>query len=506
MDRAIIYRRVSTQEQVTNQSLGIQLKQCREHCERSGWKVDRVFTDEGESAKTTDRTEFTRLLEYCRKNPGRIQYLVVHNVSRFSRTRDDHFAVRAFLKKYGVTLRSVQEGFDDSASGEFMETVMAGFAQLDNRVRGERSSAGMKAAAEKGQFLWIAPVGYLNAKERGKEPSLVVDPVKGPLVQEAFKLYSSGRYTKVEVLNKVRALGLTSRRGKEMSPQTFTNMLQRRTYCGVVASLEWGSEYPGNWAALVDEETFVAVQAVLSGRGPSTARRTRDRPDFPLRRFVKCAQCGKPMTGSWTTSKSKRYSYYHCRTRTCGGGSVREAELRGKFVQVLEGFKPNPKYLPLFREIVLDVWKQHGTEVAVMRRKLTERIEELQRRKDELVEAFVHRKTLDAVTYDERVSRENEGLALARLELVQAQTDELDVEVLLDFGENLMMNTAKVWLDLAFEQKLRFQRVLFPDGLTFDGESFGTAVTSPVFSYLRDISTGKVSMASPTGFEPVSQP
>jgi site-specific DNA recombinase len=143
-----------------------------------------------------------------------------------------------------VTLRSVQEGFDDSASGEFMETVMAGFAQLDNRVRGERSSAGMKAAAEKGQFLWIAPVGYLNAKERGKEPSLVVDPVKGPLVQEAFKLFSSGRYTKVEVLNKVRALGLTSRRGKEMSPQTFTNMLQRRTYCGVVASLEWGSEYP----------------------------------------------------------------------------------------------------------------------------------------------------------------------------------------------------------------------------------------------------------------------
>ena len=116
----------------------------------------------------------------------------------------------------------------------------------------------------------------------------------------------------------------------------------------------------------------------------------------------------------------------------------------------------------------------------------------------DVVEAFVHRKTLDAVTYDERVSRENEGLALARLELVQAQTDELDLEVLLDFGENLMMNTAQMWLDLGFEQKLRFQRVLFPDGLTFDGESFGTVVTSPVINYLRDISTGKVSMASHT--------
>ena len=343
MDRAIIYRLVSTQEQVTNQSLGIQLKQCSEHCERSGWKVDRVFTDEGESAKTTDRTEFTRLLEYCRKNPGRIQYLVVHNVSRFSRSREDHFAVRAILKKHGVALRSVQEGFDDSASGEFMETGMAGFAQLDNRVRGERSLAGMKAEAEKGQFLWIAPVGYLNAKGRAKEPSLVIDPVKGPLVQEAFKLFSSGRYTKVEVLDMVRALGLTSRRGKEMSPQTFTNMLRNRTYCAVVACHKWRSEYPGNWDVLVDEETFVAVQAVFSGRGPSAARRKRDRPDFPLRRFVKCAPCGKPMTGSWTTSRSRRYPYYHCRAPTCRGCSVREAVLREKFVQVLEGLSPNPK-------------------------------------------------------------------------------------------------------------------------------------------------------------------
>ena len=138
----------------------------------------------------------------------------------------------------------------------------------------------------------------------------------------------------------------------------------------------------------------------------------------------------------------------------------------------------------------------------MIRRKLSERIEELQRCKDELVEAFVHRKALDAVTYDERVSRENEALALARLELVQAQAGELDVEALLDFGENLMMNTGQVWLGLEFEQKLRFQRVLFPDGLTFDGESFGTVVTSPVINYLRDISTGKVRMASPTGFEP----
>jgi len=56
------------------------------------------------------------------------------------------------------------------------------------------------------------------------------------------------------------------------------------------------------------------------------------------------------------------------------------------------------------------------------------------------------------------------------------------------------------------EQKQRFQRILFPEGLAFDGEGFGTPATCLAFSYLREVSSRKSSLASRTGVEPVSPP
>src|SRR2546421_5243892 len=65
---AVIYVRVSTKEQTENLSLPTQLKACEEYCERQGFKVLARFREEGESAKTADRTELQKLLQYCRTN------------------------------------------------------------------------------------------------------------------------------------------------------------------------------------------------------------------------------------------------------------------------------------------------------------------------------------------------------------------------------------------------------------------------------------------------------
>jgi DNA invertase Pin-like site-specific DNA recombinase len=62
---AVIYIRVSTKEQTENLSLATQLKACEEYCERQGFEVVARFRDEGESAKTADRTELQKLLHFC---------------------------------------------------------------------------------------------------------------------------------------------------------------------------------------------------------------------------------------------------------------------------------------------------------------------------------------------------------------------------------------------------------------------------------------------------------
>jgi hypothetical protein len=68
---AVIYVRVSTKEQTENLSLPTQLKACEEYCERQDFHVLARFREEGESAKTADRMELQRLLQFCRTTRAR---------------------------------------------------------------------------------------------------------------------------------------------------------------------------------------------------------------------------------------------------------------------------------------------------------------------------------------------------------------------------------------------------------------------------------------------------
>ena len=62
---AVIYCRVSTEEQVENLSLGTQRQRAITFCSQNGWLVKEIFQDEGRSAKTTQREELQRMLRYC---------------------------------------------------------------------------------------------------------------------------------------------------------------------------------------------------------------------------------------------------------------------------------------------------------------------------------------------------------------------------------------------------------------------------------------------------------
>jgi DNA invertase Pin-like site-specific DNA recombinase len=109
---AVIYVRVSTKEQTENLSLPTQLKACEEYCERQGFHVLTRFREEGGSAKTADRTELQKLLQFCRNNKGKVQFVVVFNLTRFAREKYDHFALRAHLKSLGISLRSATVPID----------------------------------------------------------------------------------------------------------------------------------------------------------------------------------------------------------------------------------------------------------------------------------------------------------------------------------------------------------------------------------------------------------
>jgi site-specific DNA recombinase len=221
---AVIYVRVSDPRQAENLSLATQLRACEEYCRRQGFEVLERFKEQGESAKTADRTELQNLLQYCRTHKGKLQFVVVFNLTRFAREKYDHFALRAHLKSLGMSLRSATEPIDDTATGKLMEGVLAAFAQFDNDVRSDRTRAGMKAALELGRWVFLAAIGYLTAP-RSIAKSLVHDPQRGPLVRLAFEEYATGRFTKEQLLKHARARGLTNRRGRLLTSSAVGMLL-----------------------------------------------------------------------------------------------------------------------------------------------------------------------------------------------------------------------------------------------------------------------------------------
>jgi DNA invertase Pin-like site-specific DNA recombinase len=289
MAGAVIYIRVSTKEQTENLSLPTQLRACEEYCRREGLDVLARFKEEGESAKTADRTELRRMLEFCRTHKGQLHFVVVFNLTRFARDKYDHFALRSHLQSLGISLRSATEPIDDTSTGKLMEGVLAAFAQFDNDVRSGRTRAGMRAALELGRWVFLAPLGYINAP-RALGRSLMPDPDRGPIVRRVFEEYATGRFNKQQILQQATAWGLRNRRGAPLSSQAIGMLLRNQLYAGIVDVPEYGVRNKrGDFDPLVSEALFFRAQAVLSVRALTPAPTLPRHPDGPRRSFFQSA-------------------------------------------------------------------------------------------------------------------------------------------------------------------------------------------------------------------------
>ena len=265
----------------------------------------------------------------------------------------------------------------------------------------------------------------------------------------------------------------------------------------------WGEPKLGSFEPLISEEIFNAVQSVLSGKRQHLVPHVRNHPDFPLRRSVRCEICNTPLTGSWSKGRSKNYPYYCCPSRHCRGVKVRKEHLEKLFVEFLERLNPRPEYLHLFGAIVLDVWKEKQADNALQIASLKEDLNKLEWQKQQLIDAFLYKKDIDKSIFDSQMSKLKEEITLTEMNLHQLRLEELDVEAVLSYSKYVLLNAARLWVEASLDQKQKLQKVLFPEGLTFCGGTFGTTQTSMIFNLLEAQKDPKANMASPTGFEPV---
>ena len=500
--RAVVYCRVSTKEQTQNLSLPTQRRECEAYCRREGIEVARVFMERGESAKTANRPELQTMLAFCRENKKRVQLVVVYNLSRFSRESGAHHALRGMFAGMGIALRSVTEPIDESPTGRLMESFLASIAQFDNDVKAERTRVGMRTALEAGRWTFQAPLGFHTGARGG--PSLVHDPEQAALLRQAFEAFDSGRVTLAALRERLRRKGLATRHGRPLAAQTLRTFLRNPIYCGRVEVPKWGISVPGDFDGIVSPALFARVQARLAGRAVVPTARTRNHPDFPLRRFVRCGECDRPLTGSWSKGRGAKYAYYHC--PGCGAVRAKRDELEARFRDLLARLQPRAEYLRLFAAVVMDQWRERQKESRVERARFTRQVEALTQRLDDLDDAFLHARSIDKLTYDRQRDRLREKLGLAEVAAAEATGEDMDIAAVLAFAETALADVVRLWDTAPPDQKQRLQAVFFPEGVTFDGGNIRTGATCLAFTQLAACDGAPEGLASPTGFEPVSPP
>jgi len=487
--KGIVYLRVSSEEQVKGTSLENQDELCRAYCKSKDIEVVGIYREEGASAKTAQRAEFLRAIEFCRKNKGKIGAFVVYKVDRFARNTEDHFYVRKMLIDYGVTLHSVTEPIGNNPAEKFIETVLAGSAEFDNAVRAQRCIDGMSARFNQGIYPFKPPIGYScqYARKKGLKKNEPDQPDRQifPILQEALKKFSTGIYTQASIVQLLDERRLNKIRGIETLPQFVSRILGKhlKFYAGILVNPWTHEEIKGLHKPMITEEEYFKIQMILSGR-PGDIKKIKKNPNFPLRRTVKCGICGRPLTGSCSRGNGGQYYYYHCYNKKCStyGKVTSKARLENDFVEFLNSITPKKEFLASFNSTVLTLWKEKDSLLKEEARKYQKQLETLQEKRKRIFE-MREDGSYSLEEFRERKGETDSAIMAIKISLDETRIDQFDIEGVLSYATILICNLGRQWLDLA-NSHLRFQKMVFPDGIPYiRGKGFGTCRLGLIYEF-----------------------
>jgi site-specific DNA recombinase len=232
---------------------------------------------------------------------------------RVSRNKADDVILQKLIRA-GVDIRFALAQYDTTAAGALHMDIDGAFAAHHSRVTSEKVRLTIAQSRRSGLVTYRAPVGYLNPGRMEHKP---LDPERAPTVRRLFELAATGHWTLAALTRWANDQGFTMqpfrkpRSRKEMlevdddavverpaiaRPATLSNVhriLTNPFYSGKTRGEggEWTESR--SHEALVDEDLFWHVQAVLSDRRVSM--HYSKKRILPFRGFVRC-QCGRLYT------------------------------------------------------------------------------------------------------------------------------------------------------------------------------------------------------------------
>ncbi|MDV2477469.1 recombinase family protein [Rhodococcus zopfii] len=310
--RAIIYCRVSSDPTGRGRSVSEQEAECRELCDRNGWTVAEVFTDNDIGASRysgKDRPAWRKIREILQTG----DVLVTWAASRAQRDLNAYMELRDLCAERGVLWSYSGRTYDlNRGDDRFTTALDALLSEREAENIREHVLRANRAAAEAGRPHGKVPYGYRAVRDpdTGRIVERVPHETRSLVVQEAARRILAGETIR-SIARDFRERGTPPPNGaKQWLPTMVKAMVLRPTYAGI--RIHQGVPVgKGAWEPLISPEDQEKLRTILVDPTRATGRGVE--PVHLLTGIALCGVCGDPLR----RMKSKGTVTYTCGENYC---------------------------------------------------------------------------------------------------------------------------------------------------------------------------------------------
>lgn len=508
--KALIYCRVSSQRQVVEgHGLDSQEKLCLDHARSAGYEIAQVFKEEGVSGGLFDRPEMKKLIQYMDEHPEDSFVIVFDDLKRFARDTEVHFLLKKEIYGRNGRVESPNFRFEDTPEGKFVETMMAATAELERNQNKRQVIQKMKARLESGYWPFHPPPALIHIKDTIHGKFLIANEPIASIYKKAIEDFANGILASKEEFRRYVQIQLDKHGVKiKLGNHGAEDILKQILYAGFIEHKKWGVERrKGHHKGFISLEIYELVQQRLQLRA-KPRKRADYNFEFPLRPYVFCESCQKPLTASFNTGRNKRYPNYWCKTKGCqyNNRSIRREKIEDEFKSLLETVKPPSEVLDLAGSVLSEVWDSKKEQAGSLQAYTQKQIDESGIKIQNYVNRLGRTQDTEIISvYEDEIKKTKQNIKEMELNLNHNYTDQ-------NFGTaySLVFDTLKeplkMWNSESYKDKQTILFMYFEQPLRYNYEDgFGTAqLARPI-----ELINGFVSEQNPNvemeGVEPSSR-
>jgi DNA invertase Pin-like site-specific DNA recombinase/uncharacterized small protein (DUF1192 family) len=294
---------------------------------------------------------------------------MVTELSRLSRSVSDFLKFMELLTANNSDFICPQYDFDTTnAAGRVFVIILMALSQFERELTGERTRNNFFSRAMRGLCNGGSPILGYDTDPINKAKRVVNEP-EAAIVRQLYQLYieTGSIQSATDAVNAsgARTKNFRTRSGTQRGGHLFVNnsvhgILTNVTYLGKrevnkankgedANSLKESERYQvvdATWPAIVDEQTFTAVQSKLAANREFVKFDQWKVYPFVFSKRIRCLECGADIRTTSAHGRNEKYSYYrHVGKCSAGINLIHADEMETLVFRRLKELDATPQFL-----------------------------------------------------------------------------------------------------------------------------------------------------------------